>query len=106
MITDKRYSAIEVRGRPRYLPISPNASVLNMVERPTAVWRQNVADDAAGLAAGALDPEEAVAAQLWPDDMIRDTDEVLNGFEADVAGLVNHRYEPAGDTDVFDVIER
>jgi hypothetical protein len=82
------------------------ASVLAMVERPTAVWRQNVADDAAGIAAGILDPEEAVAAQLWPDDMIRDTDEVLDGFEADAAGLVSHRYEPAGDAEVFEVIER
>jgi hypothetical protein len=77
-----------------------------MVERPTAVWRQNVADDAAGLAAGTLDPEEAVAAQLWPDNMIRDTDEVLDGFEADVAGLVNHRHDPAGDAEFFEVIER
>ncbi|MER7008591.1 hypothetical protein ABT297_36840 [Dactylosporangium sp. NPDC000555] len=77
-----------------------------MVERPTAAWRANVTEDIAGLAAGTLDPDEAVAAQLWPDDMIRDTDEVLDRFETDVAGLVNHRYEPAEDAEIFEVIER
>ncbi|GAA4260345.1 hypothetical protein [Dactylosporangium darangshiense] len=83
-----------------------NVSLPTMVERPTAAWRANVEEDVAGLAAGTLDPDEAVAAQLWPDDMIRDTDEVLDLFETDVAGLVNHRYEPAGDAEIFGVIER
>jgi hypothetical protein len=82
------------------------ASLLTMVKRPTAVWRANVANDLAGLAAGTLDPDEAVAISLFPDDMIRDTDEVLDRFEADVAGLVNYRYEPAGDAEIFEVIER
>jgi hypothetical protein len=77
-----------------------------MAQRPTALWRENVARDVAGLAAGTFDPDEAVAAQLFPDDLIRDTDEVLDGFDADVAGLVNHRYEPPGDTEIFEVIER
>jgi hypothetical protein len=76
-----------------------------MVERPTAVWRERVASDVAGLEAGTLDPDDAVAAQLWPDDMVRDTDEVLDRFEADVAGLVNHRYELAEDAEVFEVAE-
>lgn len=38
--------------------------------------------------------------------MLTQTDEVLTEFEADVAGLVSHRREPAADTDAFDVIER
>jgi hypothetical protein len=77
-----------------------------MVQRPTSAWRDRVASDVAGSAAGTLDPDDAVAAQLWPNDMIRDTDEVLNDFETDVAGLVNHRFEPARDAEIFDVIER
>lgn len=76
-----------------------------MIERPTAVWRERVEDDAAGIAAGTLDAEEAFAARLYPADMIRDTDKVLDGFEADVAGLVDHRWEPAADAEIFDVIE-
>jgi hypothetical protein len=31
---------------------------------------------------------------------------VLDGFDADVADLVNHRWEPAADAEIFDVIER
>jgi hypothetical protein len=77
-----------------------------MVERPTAVWREYVAEDIAGLAAGTLDPDDAVSARLWPDNLIRDTDEVLDRFEADVAGLVDHRPAPAEDTEIFEVIER
>jgi hypothetical protein len=38
--------------------------------------------------------------------LIRDTDEVLDGFGADVAGLVDHRHQRAGDGEVFEVIER
>jgi hypothetical protein len=64
-----------------------------MTERPTGVWRERVASDVAGIAAGTLDADHAVAAQLWHEDMVRDTDELLDGFEADVAGLVNHRYQ-------------
>jgi hypothetical protein len=77
-----------------------------IVERPTAAWRERVATDAAGLAAGTLDPDDAVAATLWPDGMIRDTDEVLDRFDADVAGLVRHRWEPATDEEIFEVVRR
>ena len=77
-----------------------------MIERPTDVWRKCVERDAAGIAAGTLDAQEAFAALLFPADMIRDTDEVLDGFETDVAGLVGHRSEPAADAEIFDVIER
>lgn len=65
-----------------------------------------MAEEAAGLAAGTVDPDDAVAAEFWPDDMIRETDEVLNGFDADVAGLVNHRFEPAEDAEIFAAIKR
>jgi hypothetical protein len=77
-----------------------------VMQRPTAVWRAEVAKDAAQLAAGTLRPEEAYAAQLWSDEMIRETDQVLDGFEADVAGLVEHRWEPASDAEILEVVER
>ncbi|MFG2045441.1 hypothetical protein [Dactylosporangium sp. NPDC048998] len=77
-----------------------------MVVRPTAVWRANVARDAANVAAGTLRPEDANAAILWSDDMIRETDKLLEWFEADVAGLVEHRWEPATDAEILEVVER
>jgi hypothetical protein len=77
-----------------------------VVLRPTAVWRAKVARDAAAVAAGTLRPEEAYAAQLWSDELIRKTDAVLDGFEADVTGLVEHRWEPASDTEILEVVER
>jgi hypothetical protein len=77
-----------------------------MAERPTGVWRERVASDVAGIAVGTLDADDAVAALLWPEDMVRDTDELFDGFEADVAGLVNHRYQAVQDDEIFAVIER
>ena len=77
-----------------------------MVDRPTAVWRADVAADAADLAAGVIGPEEAVSAKLWPDEMIQATDAVLDSFERDVAGLVEHRREAATDADLLEVVER
>jgi hypothetical protein len=77
-----------------------------MVERPTSIWRGNVAREASELAAGTLDPDDAYATQLWPEAMCAETDKVLDGFEADTAGLVSHRWQPATDSEVFEVIER
>ena len=76
------------------------------MDRPTARWRADVASEAADLASGVIAAEDAVSARLWPDVMIRATDVVLDGFEADVAGLVEHRWEPATDTEVLEVVER
>lgn len=83
-----------------------SAKLLRMIKRPTAMWRDPVDDEAARVAAGTLDAAEAFAAKLFPVDMIRDTDEVLDEFLADVAGLVDHRWEPAADAEIFEVIER
>ncbi len=77
-----------------------------MTERPTAAWRASVAAEARQLAAGTLDPDEAFAADLFPEDMLAETDEVLSEFERDVAALVEHRWAPASDSDIFRVIER
>jgi hypothetical protein len=84
--------------RPVTLPI--------MVERPTAWWRERVAADAAEVAAGRLDTDDATAVRLFPAQMLVWTDGVLAGFEADVAGLVGHRRQPATDAEIFAVIER
>lgn len=77
-----------------------------MIERPTAVWRERLEADAAAIAVGALAVEDAFAARPYPEEMIRHTDRAPDGFDADVAGLVNHRWEPAADTEIFGVIER
>lgn len=78
-----------------------------MVDRPTAVWRADVASDAADLAAGVVGPDAAVSARLWPDEVIRATDAALDRFEADVVRLVAHRREsPPADAEVLAVVER
>jgi hypothetical protein len=75
-----------------------------MVERPTAVWRQQIAYEVADLAAGRIDPEEAFTAGLWPEPMICETDDVLDRFDAEVADLVNHRHSPGEDAEIREVI--
>ncbi len=77
-----------------------------MVERPTAGWRDRVAEERAALAAGTLDPDDAFATEFWPDAMIRDTEDVFDRFDADVGNLVDHRAEVASDTEIFEVIRR
>ncbi|GAA0912390.1 hypothetical protein [Virgisporangium aurantiacum] len=77
-----------------------------MVERPTARWREQVAEEKAGLASGALDPDDAFAVELWPEPMIQETDEVLECFDIAVADLVEHRFEAAPDAEIFEVIRR
>lgn len=47
-----------------------------VVERPTAQWREQVADEKAGLASGVLDPDDAFAIELWPELVIQETDAV------------------------------
>ena len=80
--------------------------MLIMAERPTSVWRENVAQEASDLAAGTLDPDDAYAARLWPEGCARKPTGVFDGFEADAADLVNHRWQPATDPEIFEVIER
>jgi hypothetical protein len=56
-----------------------------MATRPTTVWREGVKVEAELLAAGKID--EAIRAGLYPPDLIRRTDEVLDSFEAAAAEL-------------------
>jgi hypothetical protein len=77
-----------------------------MIERPTQGWRESVAADAGQIAAGTLDPDDAGAASLFPEDMLADTDAVLSRFEQDAEELVAHRWAPANDEEIFQAIER
>ncbi|MEV8047651.1 hypothetical protein AB0P02_27990 [Streptomyces griseoluteus] len=72
-----------------------------MAERPTTSWRHGIAEEAAEIAAGTLDPECACMAGLFPQKLLTDTDAVLDTFEDHLAGL-----DDAGDEQVFAVVER
>jgi len=73
-----------------------------MVERPSDGWRRRTAEEAAEIAAGTLDPAEAYAAELFPESMLTETDEVLAAFEAEVRWLG----PSSSDEEVFAVVER
>ncbi|CAM5343825.1 hypothetical protein [Streptomyces fumanus] len=72
-----------------------------MAERPTTGWRHGIAEEAAEIAAGTLDPECACMTGLFPEKLLGATDAVLDTFEGQLAGLGN-----AGDKQVFAVVER
>ncbi|MEV0039850.1 hypothetical protein [Streptomyces sp. NPDC050804] len=72
-----------------------------MAERPTTNWRRGMAEEAAELAAGTLDPGCAGMAELFPDELLSATDAVLDTFEAELPTLAE-----ADDAQVFAVVER
>ncbi|MER7710917.1 hypothetical protein ABTX83_10205 [Streptomyces werraensis] len=72
-----------------------------MAERPTTCWRQGIAEEAAEIAAGTLDPECACMAGLFPEKLLTATDAVLDTFEDQLPGL-----DDASDEQVFAVVER
>ncbi|MFC9324688.1 hypothetical protein [Kitasatospora sp. NPDC057015] len=59
--------------------------IRSLPARPTGEWRRHRAAEAAGLAAGTLDPADAYAEQLFPDSMLAATDTVLAAYEVQVA---------------------
>jgi hypothetical protein len=65
------------------------------------VWRQDVEEQAAELAAGLLDPDDAYAAHLWSDELIAGTDAALAAFEAELGALA-----APSDQEVLDVVRR
>ncbi|MCL6668421.1 MULTISPECIES: hypothetical protein [Streptomyces] len=71
-----------------------------MAERPTTSWRHGIAEEAAELAAGILDPECACMAGLFPEELLTATDAVLCSFEGQLAGLGD-----ASDEQVFAAVE-
>jgi hypothetical protein len=72
-----------------------------MAERPTTNWRRGVAEEAAEVAAGTLDPDCAGMADLYPDELLSATDAVLDAFEAELPTL-----DKEDDEQVFAVVER
>ena len=68
-----------------------------MAQRPTERWRARVAEEAALIARGDLDPDDAYAAHLWSEELIAGTDAVLTDFERDVADL-----DPTSDDAITD----
>ncbi|OKK07227.1 hypothetical protein [Streptomyces sp. CB02400] len=72
-----------------------------MTERPTTNWRRGIAEEAAELAAGTLDPDCACMVDLFPDALLSATDAVLDAFEAELPTLA-----VGDDEQVFAVVER
>ncbi|WP_307538414.1 hypothetical protein [Streptomyces sp. V3I8] len=72
-----------------------------MAERPTEHWRRHVAEEAAELAAGILDPDRACMVELFPEELLSQTDAVLDVFEAELSAFAEE-----GDARVFAVVER
>ncbi|MEU9136263.1 hypothetical protein AB0D33_09895 [Streptomyces sp. NPDC048404] len=72
-----------------------------MAERPTTNWRRGIAEEAAELAAGTLDPDCACMVDLFPDELLSATDAVLDAFEARLPTLAE-----GGDEQVFAVVQR
>jgi hypothetical protein len=58
-----------------------------MAERPTTNWRWAVAKEAAELAAGTLDADCACMVELFPEELLLETDAVLDVFEAELTTL-------------------
>ncbi|MGV9386651.1 hypothetical protein ACWDRB_63375 [Nonomuraea sp. NPDC003707] len=72
-----------------------------MAIRPTEHWRQYIMEEARQVATGELDAQCAGAAAEIPESMLILTDEVLQRFEAELAGLNN-----PSDEAIFGVIKR
>lgn len=58
-----------------------------MARRPSDIWRSNLVDEAAEVAAGRLDRDEAVLAKLFPESLLTATDQTLTTFEERVLAL-------------------
>ncbi|MCX5093699.1 hypothetical protein OOK36_33385 [Streptomyces sp. NBC_00365] len=72
-----------------------------MAERPTTNWRRGIAEEAAELAAGTLNPDCAGMVDLYPDELLSATDAVLGAFEAELSTL-----DIRSDEQVFALVER
>ncbi|MET9119386.1 hypothetical protein ABZX38_35060 [Streptomyces longwoodensis] len=72
-----------------------------MAERPTTNWRRGMAKEAAKLAAGTLDPDCACMIELLPEELLLETDAVLDGFEAELPTLTEGH-----DAQIFAAVER
>ncbi|MGA4792076.1 hypothetical protein [Nocardia sp. AB354] len=60
-----------------------------MVTRPSIYWREDVEREARELASGAIDPDDAVIAELFPESLLASTDQALSAFECVLKGLAD-----------------
>ncbi|MFF0855503.1 hypothetical protein ACFYVM_31310 [Streptomyces sp. NPDC003280] len=72
-----------------------------MAERPPTNWRKGIAEEAAELAAGTLDPNCACMVELFPEELLLETDAVLDAFESELATLAE-----GDDARIFAAVER
>ncbi|MGW2684621.1 hypothetical protein ACWC6I_15885 [Streptomyces sp. NPDC001414] len=72
-----------------------------MAERPTTNWRRGIAKEAAELAAGTLDPDCACMVELFPEELLLETDAVLDLFEAELPMLTE-----GDDPRIYAAVER
>src|SRR5688572_25591436 len=80
---------------------APNDGIIKgVMERPSDLWRNRVVEEAAMVAKGELDPEDAYASELWSEALIAGTGAVLASFEHSLGSL-----DPASDGDVSAAIE-
>jgi hypothetical protein len=78
------------------------ASMTGMAPRPTDVWRAEVEQERADLAAGK--PREVWATTLWADTLIDDTDDALDTFEDDLDDLLAESGDSLADNDILDAV--
>ncbi|MEU2620336.1 hypothetical protein ABZ642_19785 [Streptomyces sp. NPDC007157] len=72
-----------------------------MAERPTSNWRRCIAEEAAELAAGTLDPDCACMVELFPEELLLETDAVLDVLDAELSTLAE-----GDDERIFAAVER
>lgn len=63
--------------------------------RPSTTWRQQIAAESREVAHGRLAPANALLGSRYPEDLLRETDEALATFEADLPRLTDPNAPPA-----------
>ena len=77
-----------------------SARLRAVAQRPSDVWREDLAEETAELAAGILDPDDADLAELFPESLLTGTDQALAAFEQEVQALA-----PSSDSDVLQAVQ-
>ncbi|WP_055531923.1 hypothetical protein [Streptomyces graminilatus] len=72
-----------------------------MAKRPTTNWREGIAQEVAELAASTLDPDCACMVELFPDELLLETDAVFDTFEAELPTVAEE-----DDARIFAIVER
>jgi len=72
-----------------------------MAVRPSDIWRRDVDEEAAEVAAGRLRPDKAYAAELWSPWMLERTDAALAEFEREIPTI-----DLLSDEAILDLVRR